>query len=354
MNFANLEQRMAQNYLDLLAPFVPDETAPVSAAEQRKFYDLMRNLYTLAYDEPLLFVPALHGDDAHPGRFTMSSYGKPELAKNMRKFTKTVDTMVKNMFLFGQNGEVKFNKRELAVLSRLGVDLKNLPPAWTWMATKDGADLDTLLPEWVLMSTEGGAALSRFKHCLFSADYPYTSDIYARLLGEKPFRKLESWLISRGYERYDRYDTIASDCKLCLNIANPKWDKEPPRGGYQYKIRHSGISAQMDLYHENPAILGLCIPNGLKLFLENFDKMDERLKTFVAGRTKKCNGCKYCVQTDKTGKRPFALIPVEFEGKKLNLCPYFPGYYYGWTEIDDALVEDLTRMLEFMDGFLPM
>jgi hypothetical protein len=81
--------------------------------------------------------------------------------------------------------------------------------------------------------------------------------------------------------------------------------------------------------------------------------MSEKNKSFVINHTKKCDGCRYCVQTDKTGSRPLASIQVIYEQKKYNLCPYFPGYCYSWTNINDDLVDQLIEMLSFMDKFLP-
>ena len=81
--------------------------------------------------------------------------------------------------------------------------------------------------------------------------------------------------------------------------------------------------------------------------------MDKQLQHFVVSRTKKCDGCKYCVQTDKTGSRPLACISIELEGEKYKLCPYFPGYNYSWSYVDDDLAEKLIRMLTFMDTLAP-
>jgi hypothetical protein len=85
------------------------------------------------------------------------------------------------------------------------------------------------------------------------------------------------------------------------------------------------------------------------MFLDNFDAMDTNLQEFVVSQTKKCDGCKYCVQTDKTGSRPLAYITVN-KGQH-NLCPYFPGYQYNWTQIDDKLADQLIGFLSFMDVF---
>jgi len=97
---------------------------------------------------------------------------------------------------------------------------------------------------------------------------------------------------------------------------------------------------------------GLCIPNGLKVFLEAFESMDKKLKKFVVDRTKKCDNCRYCVQTDKKGTRPLVYITVDYEQEKYNLCPYFPGGSYSWTNINNELVDQIISFLTFMDKFI--
>jgi len=348
MSYEYLENRLAQTYIDMLPPFVPDmkaadgagvvsDTGVVSAAEQERFYNIMKNLYRLAYDEPLLFVAALNEDDAFPNRFHKSSYGKPELLAKMKKFTVAVDGIVKSMFEMGRGKNVLVNKKLKTVLTKLGVDCGcALPEAWVWMSSREGA------------------SLTAFAHCLFDRDYPYTSDIYARNLGEAAFRKLETWMLDRGYKRFDIYNVNASDCKLSLTIANPAWSDDPPGGGFEYRIKHTGISARMDFYTATPFVVGLCIPNGMKRYLEAFDSMDGALKDFVAKQTRRCNACRYCVQTDKSGERPLANMTISHDANKHKFCTYFPGVNYNWPAIDDELAGELINMLSFMDRFAGM
>ena len=263
MIFENLEQRMARSYIDMFPSFIPDENAPVSLGEQQCFHDLLSNLYKLAFNEPLLFVSQLHEDDAYPSRYK-KPYGKPNLILDMKKFTNAVDSLLQNMFLLGKGEDVKLNKRQLTILSKLGIDdINNLPSAWLWMAKREFASLVS------------------FSYCLFDKDYPYASDIYARLLGETAFRKLENWMLENGYKRFTITDITTSDCKLSFAVANPKWNSNPPSGGFEYKIRHTGISAQYDFYTVNPPAFGLCIPNGMKVYLNAFDSMDSKLQKFV-------------------------------------------------------------------------
>ena len=335
MVYNNLEQRMAQKYIDMFPSFVPCENASVSVTEQEQFYSLMKNLYQLAFNEPLLFVPSLHEDDAYPNPYK-KGYNKPDLILDMRKFNKTVDALLENMFLLGRGDDNRFNKRQQVVLSRLGIeDFANLPLAWVWMSKREDADLTT------------------FSHCMFDKNYPYTSDIYARLLGEAAFKKIENWMLAKGYKQFNITDITASDCKLSLTIANPKWSSDSPRGGHEYKIKHTGISAQYDFYVKSPVRLGLCIPNGMKPYLTAFDSMDTGLQNFVVKCTKKCDDCGYCVQTDKTGTRPKAYISINYKDKEYQLCTYFPGYKYCWSHMDEELAEILIKMLTFMDKFAP-
>jgi hypothetical protein len=245
MTFTSLEQRMAQTYMDMFPKFVPDKNVKIDTAEQEQFYLLIKNLYKLAFNEPLLFVPSLHEDDAYPNRYNKKAYGKPELINNMRKFVKTIDSLLESMYLFGQDSKNNFNKKQQEILSKLGINNFNkLPKAWAWMSKRPKS------------------SFVEFMYCL-------------------------------------------------------------------------------------------CIPNGLKVYLDAFDTMSEKNKSFVIKHTKKCDGCRYCVQTDKTGSRPMAFIQIIYEQKIFNLCPYFPGYCYSWTNINDDLVDQLIEMLFFMDKFIP-
>lgn len=332
MAYTSLEQRIASGYLVMFPAFVPQEDAAVPAAGQREFYGLMQRLYQLLVDEPELAVPALHQDDACPTRYK-KAYGKPELDSWVRKSKQAVDSLLKNMFLLGQGVPVKLNKRQQNILARVGIASGGpLPDAWTWMASRPGADP------------------TAFAYCLFDRDHVYSTGTYARLLGEEPFRKLERWMRSRGYRPYDCYKTDWPDFQLTLAYANPAWSPDRPNVGNEYKVKHTGISAQYDAYVQTPVSLGLCIPGGLKPFLEAFSRMEPALQAFVLEHTKRCDGCRYCVQTDRTGTRPLARVPLSHGGETYALCPYFPGYTYSWNSLDDALTDRLTAFLAFMDG----
>ncbi len=338
MTYSSLEQRAAQGYLDLFPQFIPDEQAAVSVSDQKEFYDLMKTLYRLAYDEPQLFVPGLHEDSILPGLYSSASDPGREAQSHMKKFCKAVDAMVMQMYLMGAKKEFRLNRRQKAILAKLDMeDLAKIPPAWVWMAERE--------------ELERFQMPSRFAHCCFREDYTYAVEIYAKAFETKAFRRLTDWMTEHGYKPFDIYDTTASNCKLALTYANLAWSKEQPRGGFEYKIKHTGIALRYEPYCKDPWIFGVCIPGGMKRYLENFGEMPSHVQDFVMSRVKRCDGCRYCVQTDKTGKRPLARIYVQHEGREHGLCPYYPGYSFWWTAMDDALVDNIIGLLAFMDRF---
>jgi len=331
MTFNTLEQRLAGGYIDLFPVFVPEENAPVSNKEQEDFYHLMKSFYQLAFNEPLFFVPILHEDDAFPTRIK-SRYNKPKLIKIMKLFLKSVEDTLQYMYLLGKGETPKQNKKIEKIFVKLNI--KSILPAWKWMATRPNASIIS------------------FTYCLFKKEHTYTPEIYARLLDETAFRKLENWMLQQGYKSHDIYHLIGSDCKLSLTYANPKWSQEPPRGGSFYKIKHTGIAIEHNRQFLHPTLIGICIPGGLKPFLAVFDSMSEHLKRFVISRTKKCDACRYCIQTDKTGKRPMAYTKITFEDKEYNLCHLCPGYYYCWRSLNEEIVDNMIEMLGFMDSYI--
>ncbi len=331
-HYSCLEQRVAAEYLDTFPAFVPAADAPVSPAEQQDFHALMQSLFQLLCEEPLLLATKLHGDDAFPNG-CKTEYGKPALQTDLLKHRRAINELLLAMYRLGRGDEGKLNRRQIQILSRLGVEPSQLPPAWVWMATRPDADQ------------------TAFAMCLFDRSHCYTAEVYGRHLGAQPLRRLLDRLDAQGYQARDLYNTAWPDYRLLLSVTNPAWSPELPGLGYSYKIKHTGIAAQYDYGFREPVSLGICIPGGMKPWLQRFGGMDPALQAFVAERTKRCSGCRYCVQTDKTGKRPLARIPITYGGQSLALCPYFPGGSYAWNRLDDETVDRIIAFLTFMDGY---
>jgi hypothetical protein len=76
--------------------------------------------------------------------------------------------------------------------------------------------------------------------------------------------------------------------------------------------------------------------------LKHFDELNVKTKQLILNRTKICDGCHYCNQTDKTGKRPIAAIKL-MDGTLR--CPYYPGFNYTFEYLHQ---EDVDTMISFL------
>ncbi len=93
-----------------------------------------------------------------------------------------------------------------------------------------------------------------------------------------------------------------------------------------------GIEVSVEDIHLDAVILSLRLPN-YRTILEKFDQYPSDIQEFMLEHAKTCDGCGYCVQTDKTGKKPLATVPVAGSKK----CPLYPSFSYSFSEIPDIL-----------------
>lgn len=355
MSFQNLEQRMLHMYPDTFPDFVPAPDQAVSEASQRQFYDWMETLYRTLYDNPgMLTAKELHEDDAHTNRFNKAADRKPELNRTMRGIMKKMEDLLETLFTIGREGRamgnrlavdrsIQLSRRHLAILGELGISYRKEAEGHVFASADSGG----LFQAWTWLAARPEASLFTFSRCMFDTSYSYPRDIYGRLSENKhAYYRLLGFLENNGYTRIDN-----RDYQLALDYVKNYGPKEMPVKDAWAERTHGGISAKYDPYVRDPAYYCLRVPQ-MKTVLGGFDGMSDGLKSFVVTYNKKCDGCRYCIQTDKTGTRKLQSITVEQEGKEYQLCLLFPGFYYWWTRLDDNLVSGMMEYLTYVDRLL--
>ncbi len=359
MNYKNLEQRMIATYLDTFPPFLPATTSEASKDSQSEFYEFMRSVYQEIYNHTELLFTGNNEDDAYLSRFNKGKDNKPLLIKLMKKDKKEIDALLSCLFLWGREGcveqnqlmladSVKINKKVLNLLPQIGLKLEN--------NVLTHIKYSNLFSAWKWMSTRPDASVFAFSRGMLDQNHSYASEIFSSLFDQKSFVTLENYLIQNGYNRVARYSDCANfgftnNTFVNLDYVKKHGISDLPLGDFVYDHFHTGISIDYSFIMKDPLLIGLRILK-MKEILEKFALMPGELQDFIIKYAHRCDSCNYCIQRNKNrvaNPKRFH-ITVEHGGRKYNLCPLFPGYYFCWKAIDEELVSGLTAFLAFMDN----
>lgn len=340
-------------YMDLFPAYKPYKNKTVSEASQKQFYDFIGSIFQKLLENPLLLFSKTNPDDYFVIRFNKNSENKKTSYTILKKCEKTLYDFSEFLYNFGKMGQqkdgkiaidssIKIPKKYLTILEQCGIEYSKNNSHSLFHSKK----YPELFFCWIWFSTSPDHSLPHFISCMFDKDYSYCSDVYAKLSNnEEAFKKLESFLVKNKYLRIDNRDS-----KICLDYYKEYDKKENVLKDAWGERTHGGISAQYDGLMKNPSLFSLRVPF-YKTLLEQSEKMTDDVKEFIVNTGCKCNDCRYCVQMDKTGKKPLSFITIHHKND-YKMCTYFPGFHYCWESLDQIIVNNMIAFLEFADETL--
>ncbi len=342
MEYTSLEQLIATRYLDALSDYA-DVDGQISVLAQNAVRSLLSTVYSAIAEDPKLLFASLHDPDIYHNRYNKSSENKPELYGLIKRAAAAIDGVVANIAEISKASEraegiftvpktVKIKQSHIAVFNVVGI---------TIVKTKTGFEIDpgkhTLAFEMLKCID---VDLMQLSYGIFSNQEKSIAAIYRRNLGDpEAFDMLIEYLAENGY-----YCQTMREDQLNLDYAKDYGKKATPLKSAWGERNHGGVSFAYHRDVEPAFICALRIPAN-KVLLTMADRMPLSLRGFVVRRNTKCSGCRYCVQTDKTGARPLIYIPVEHDGETHNLCPNFPGFAFTFEKLD---IETVTHMIEYL------
>ena len=351
-SFDNLAQRSLNYFLATYPPFIPVRSDAATAEEQETVYLFLKSIYEKAYNDPsLLKLKAIPDDSYSDWEFHKA---KPELITEIRDSIKKVEQLIFLLFqiclskqldensFFVPETDMEIKPSALKQLRNFDIQYQASGDGYTFTFPVKTAGLK-LLAETSMQNRGNGIDIPKphmlFSRGVFDPNHPWTYEVFRNLSKEwNAFDRLISFLDRNDYERIDCSEGFS------LNYVKNYGKKREKLKAAWAERTHGGIELVYEEARRNPVLLSLRIPY-FKEILEHSDKMDDKLKSFITGTTKKCDGCRYCVQTDKSGTRPLAAINVDDH----DLCPLFCGFSYRWRTIDDDLVDNIIELLQFID-----
>ncbi|MBE5960987.1 MAG: hypothetical protein E7256_06305 [Lachnospiraceae bacterium] len=352
-SYANNYARAASYFLGTCAPMPKDEKQQAAYQQIRKIYE------TIAED-----AAALGYKPVPDVTFSAweSQKGREKDVKFIRDAIAKVEKVAESFFNLVEASEVCEKGLQLSehadvpqrtfrkVLEAAGMTLEKGDQVILTMSKECAEGLKELAGisrEHIIPITDGpkeDKAYLYFSRCVFEPDQEWTAEAFDRMLvADGELIKLGRELEKRGFRRVDCRDGK----KISLDYIKQHGKKEEPLKSAWAERTYSGIEVSYEELRLEPCFIWIRMPM-FKKVLEHSGEMVPEVAEFIKKYTKTCDGCRYCVQTDKTGQRPLAALDIDGQKK----CPYYPGFTMNFRMLTPELVEKILSTLDTVNKIL--
>ena len=341
-SFENLAKRVVYPYLATYPVFKPVKDCNVSENSQKQMYDFLYESITAIYSDLSIINVKYEPDDCY--EYWEMNKSKPELIVQMQKIKKELFAVYEYFIKMGLAGEVfqdglfirkadlKVTQKNKEKLSLFGLVCDEKEDGYYFTHNK----YTEIFPAWKLhccVSDYGKNSTYDMINFLYGRfmDKKYTAvEMFGKMSEQSLISELEQYFLDKEY--------------TCMNNEIAViYEKEYPNKQKSY------MKISYDFRKLNPMMFEFKAPHFSKV-LKFYNQMDAELKAMVFNRTKTCDGCGYCIQTDKTGKRPRLTMLLELNGDKKPKCPLFPSFT--WDSISKEMISKVKKLLEFSESVL--
>lgn len=327
-------------------------SAPRTEGKTRQAaYDFIMGIYKQLSEEPeTLGLKPL--DDVYFGPWEQQK-GRQKDVKTIRDSVKKTESLISGLYDLVDNSDVD---GDLLVLKDATAKLnRTLDKAITAQGAvrSDGTitlpvgcaqglkELSEISKANIIHITDGplnDKAFLLFSRCVYEPESDWLVRAFDSAMGANgELLRLCGELEKRGYKRVDCKDGK----RMSLDYIKQYGTKEEPLKMSWADRTHYGIEITYEDLKLEPCFIWLRMA-AFKSVLARCDSFPEKVSDFIANHTKTCDGCRYCVQTDKTGQRPLAAVKVG----KAKKCPYYPSFSMNWRELTSELADDFIAVLD--------
>ena len=315
-DFNNLPQRSLSYFLATFPSFTPIYSDEVNQTEQYAAYRYILSIYENLYDNPMLLKLKEVPDDALEDWQPQKE--KPKLASIIRGTIRKVNTLLQQFH------------NDILNDNQISQDIQRI--------TSDKIPIEGLK----LLAQVKEDNYIFFSRAIFNPVSPWSSELFGSMFENKlAFDKLLDFLEKNGYLRVDNKDLSHG---ISLDYIKSYGSPEDKLKWAWAERTRAGIELIFEETKKNQPLLSMRIPY-YKEILTNIDSMSEVVRYFVVKTSKECNNCRYCVQTDKSGKRPLSYISIDNKA----ICPLFCGFHFRWKTIDTEIVDNIIGLLQHID-----
>jgi hypothetical protein len=335
--FPSLGSRIVYAYIASYPEFVAvgDDKALIEA--QHQMHAFIYDALNIIYNQPELINIAQQSDEYFQNK--AMSNGNPELIDKMTAIEYKLIDFFALLHKIGVVGSVNHEsltisksacniaKKTCQKLERLGLRVSSDNVSLSLTNEK----YPQLFSGWKqYVDLESGNLIKRkfitnFMFGRHSNKVYRASQMFGRLIDEPDrLKELEDLFSHDGF-------TLSNDM---LSIT---WSKQYPNK------KKASFTVRYYWRNEDPLSFKLQIPNFRTIF-DQYDKLSDTWKNFIYSRTKTCDGCNYCIQTDREHRSKLA-VPLKNSNETLYKCPLYPDLtWYDLSFAESAIIKDLYRL----------
>lgn len=341
-SFENLGKRIIYAHLAAYPDFKFEVDCGASEQSQREMYDFLYDSIEIIYNDLSIINLEEEPDECYEN--WQLNNAKPELILRMEKIEKNFFNLYEYLYKIGLLGEpqddrlvlrksdMKITKKIKDKLSLLGLVCDETKDSIIFTHNK----YKQLIPAWKLhcsVPKDGKIRtqnMMNFLHGTFSSKQYTAAEMFKKICNFEQISQLERYFSEKGYV-------------LTKDEMRVAYEKEYPKKQRAY------MRIFFDWRKKNQMVFEFKVPH-FSTLIKSYDKMDNELKELVFHRTKNCDGCGYCNQTDKTGKRPILALPLTLNEKTLSKCPLYPAFV--WHDTDETMINVIKKLYDFAEEAL--
>lgn len=352
MSYATIYERAAAFYLGTCAP-APEDGKRLQA------FRIITGIYEIfAKDVTVLGFKPVEDVSFNPWE---QQKGREKDVKSIRDAIAKITTLMQEFYGMVETAEVHEGgllltkssnspKRALAkALEALGISIEKgdqimlRMPNGVAEGLKELATISREHNVHIIDKSKSDAAFLLFSRCVYDVSTNWTALAFDKLLtAQGELIKLCSELEKRGFQRVDCRDGK----RISLDYVKQHGKQEELKMAWGERS-HSGIEVSFEDLRLEPCFIWIRMPM-FKTILEHINEIPVETAKFISDWTKTCDGCRYCIQTDKTGTRPLAAIKINGSNK----CPYFPGFSMNWRNLSQELSANILAVLDAVEQIL--
>lgn len=300
-DFETLGQRILYSYLATYPQFKPVKEIPIES--QKQMYDFMEAMLYAIYQNPKLIGIEKQQDNCYKNWELNNS--NPELIKAMENIESKLVTFIDSLITIGKCGYIE---EESFVIAKgnmnLSKQLRQRLEAFGIQVSQDkeksvlsSEQYPRLFETWKVYADNDNKQARKVSRAIAFIHGKYFDQVYCateyfnNLIPDTTLlSKLEHYFAENGYILSNE------DLKDKTRYSYVKWLKE-------YSDKETASARIYFNWRKNKQLIfEFKIPR-FRLLLEKYSDMESNLQGFIFNHLKTCDGCSYCTQTDKSGKR---------------------------------------------------